>query len=116
VDQLLLNLFAPDVLQTIGLVAVIGFIGGPKIMSWWNYERKGLDRRNGNVDTNRLLDLMEKNIEATHQFAEEIKSLNMFLKELTEETSKRANKALNQHEDILEEIAILDVPRKRRFV
>lgn len=106
----------PQVLQTIGLLVVLSIAMGPKLMAWWNFQSKGINRRSRDsgtgIDVNRLFDIMEKNIEATNNFAHETKDLSDTIKELAAGLNRRSDLAFRQHEDILDAVDSLDVPRR----
>lgn len=77
-------------------------------------------RKSSVIDSDRLFDIMEKNIDATTRFASETRELSETIRELTDGMNRRSDKALTQHieiidrqGDILGEIDRLDIPRKR---
>lgn len=121
----LLSLFPPQAFTAIGVFVVVFVVIFKDQIGDVIFRRKikiredddgteeFVERRKSNgVDVNRLFDMMERNIEAIAAFAHETKKLSETITELAEGMDKRSDRALKQHEEILDEIVRLDIPRR----
>lgn len=114
----LFELIPPQVFTTVGVLVLIFVILFKDRIADSIFKRKHperyeddgeefVERRTNHIDVERLFSIMEKNVEATTRFAEEMKILN-------EEMRDKYRRTAKEHEEILEEVVRLDVSRKHR--
>ena len=100
------------------ILKILERIADGKAREWFpSFNRRKNGNGDGKANTNELMDkfmeALNHNTKSNDCVAEKLEHLGNFIESMVEDTKKRTNKAFDQHDTIIENIAELDVPRKK---
>ena len=80
----------------------------------WLRKRNGLNRRKFDdpESLEKSMSMIEKNTETVKQMAEQVGKFTESVDRMSDSLERRANKAILQHETIIDKIDALDIPRR----